>query len=74
MFKINTWYALAAIIVIVLLYLYISTYHKGRKGLVAIFTNALLQLNRSLMVYLQQTRKSRGSQEWRPQWFYLYLP
>ena len=66
MFKINTWYALAAIIFIGLLYLYISTYHKGRKGLVAIFTNSLLQLSRNLMVYLQQSRKSRGSQEWRP--------
>lgn len=66
MFKINTWYALAAIVMIALLYLYISAYHKGRKGLVAIFTNTLLQLNRSLQVYLQQSRKSRGSQEWRP--------
>jgi amino acid transporter len=66
MFKINTWYALAAIILIVLLYIYISSYHKGRKGLVSIFTNALLQLNRSLQVFLQQSRKSRGSMEWRP--------
>lgn len=66
MFKINTWFALAAIILIVVLYLYISTYHKSRKGLVAIFTNALLQLSRSLQVYLQQSRKSRGSKEWRP--------
>jgi len=66
MFKINTWYALAALAVMILLYIYISQYHKGRKGLVSIFSNALLQLNRSLQVYLQQTRKSRASQEWRP--------
>ncbi len=66
MFKINTWFALAAIGIMVLLYLYINNYHKNRKGLVSIFTNALFQLNRSLQVYLQQTRKSRGTKEWRP--------
>jgi hypothetical protein len=66
MFKINAWFALAAIAIMVLLYLYINNYHKHRKGLVSIFTNALFQLNRSLQVYLQQTRKSRGNKEGRP--------
>jgi amino acid transporter len=66
MFKINSLFALAAIIVMVLLYLFINNYHKTRKGLESIFTNALFQLNRSLQVYLQQTRKSRGNSEWRP--------
>jgi len=66
MFKIDTWFALAAIVIIVLLYLSINNFHKSRKGLVSIFTNALFQLNRSLQVYLQQTRKSRGDKEWRP--------
>jgi amino acid transporter len=66
MFKIDTWFALASIVIMTLLYLYINSYHKTRKGLVSIFTNALFQLNRSLQVYLQQTRKSRGTKEWRP--------
>ncbi|MEX0982749.1 MAG: amino acid permease [Bacteroidales bacterium] len=66
MFKINSLYALIAIILIVLLYIYISNYHRTRKGLVSIFTNALMQLNRTLQVYLQQSRKSRTSKEWRP--------
>lgn len=66
MFRINPWYALAAIVLIVLLYVFISNYHKHRKGLVSIFTNALMQMNRALQVYLQQSRKSRGSKEWRP--------
>jgi amino acid transporter len=66
MFKINILFALAAIAIMVLLYLYINHYHKDRKGLVSIFTNALFQLNRSLQVYLQQTSKSRVSREWRP--------
>jgi amino acid transporter len=66
MFKINSLYAFIAILLIILLYVYISRYHKNRKGLVSIFTNALMQLNRSLQVYLQQSRKSRAAKEWRP--------
>lgn len=66
MFKINTLFAITAIVIMVLLYLYINSYHKNRKGLESIFTNALFQLNRRLHVYLQQTRKSRGNNEWRP--------
>jgi len=66
MFKINTWFALAAYALMILLYLLVNYFHRDRKGMVSIFTNALFQLNRSLQVYLQQTRKSRGSKEWRP--------
>jgi len=65
MFKINPAYAIASFAMMVLLYLYISNYHKKRKGLASIFMNAIFQLNRSLQVYLQQTRKAR-KQEWRP--------
>ena len=66
MFKIDTLFALAAIIIMVLLYLYINNFHKSRKGLVSIFTNALFQLNRSMQVYLQQSRQARANKEWRP--------
>jgi len=66
MFRINPIYAIASFALMVLLYLYISNYHKKRKGLAAIFMNSLFQLNRSLQVYLQQTRKARNIQEWRP--------
>jgi len=66
MFKIDTLFAMAAIVMMVLLYLYINHYHKHRKGLVSIFTNALFQVNRSLQVYLQQSRQARSGNEWRP--------
>jgi hypothetical protein len=66
MFKINTGFALGAYLIMTLLYLYINNYHKDRKGLVSIFTNALFQLNRNLHVYVQKTRKSRTKEEWRP--------
>ncbi len=66
MFKINGLFAVLAIVIMALLYLYVNRAHRNRKGLVSIFTNALFQLNRSLQVYLQQTRKSGSSSDWRP--------
>lgn len=66
MFKINFFYALAAIILMFIIYLITNIVHKNRKGLEAIFTNALFQVNRNLQVYLQKTSKSRNNREWRP--------
>jgi len=65
MFKINTGYALLAIILMTLTYLYINFYHKGRNGLASIFLNALYQLNRNVNVFLQKAGKKR-EKEWRP--------
>ena len=66
MFKINTLYALAAIILITLIYIYIHNYHRKRQGLEAIFANALFQINRNLQVYLQKKGGRKLSKEWRP--------
>ena len=57
MFKINSTYALAAIVLMTLIYLYINYYHKTRKGLEAIFANTIFQLNRNLQVYIQKSRE-----------------
>ncbi len=66
MFQISTPYAIAAIVIMIILYLYINSYHKERKGLVAIFINTLFQLNRNLQVYLQKAKSRKSGQEWRP--------
>ncbi len=66
MFKINTVYAIAAIVLMTLLYTIINSYHKNRKGLVSIFANAIFQLNRNLQVYLQKKNSTRAAPEWRP--------
>jgi len=66
MFKINTPYALTAYVIMIVIYLTINYYHKNRKGLEAIFTNSIFQMSRNLQVYLQKSRKSRTSPEWRP--------
>ncbi|MCD6346441.1 MAG: amino acid permease [Bacteroidales bacterium] len=66
MFKINTIYALAAIVLMMLIYLYLNHYHKNRQGLSSIFMNSLFQLNRNLQVFLQKKGKKQREQEWRP--------
>jgi amino acid transporter len=66
MFKIDIFYALAAIITIGILYLYINSVHKQRRGMEDIFKGAFFQLNRRLQVYVQKNHKSRKKMEWRP--------
>lgn len=66
MFKISTPYAMLAILVMSLIYLYINYYHKHRKGFASIFANSLFQLNRNLQILLQKRRKLLTHKEWRP--------
>ena len=66
MFKINAPYAIAAIILLIGIYLLISRYHKDRKGVENIFSNAILQVNRGLQVYLQKKGKTAKIRKWRP--------
>ncbi len=65
MFKINSLYAFAAVLVMTLIYLFINRYHKHRQGLESIFINSLYQLNRNMQVFLQKSGK-RKMREWRP--------
>jgi len=66
MFKIDTVYALVALGSMALIYFVVDYYHKDRKGLEIIFTNAIFQLNRAMQVFLQKSRKRSSFKEWRP--------
>ncbi|MCU4176645.1 amino acid permease [Carboxylicivirga sp. N1Y90] len=66
MFQINAMYTIMAYAFITLLYIYINSYHKNRKGFEAIFKEAIFQLNRKLQVYMQQKRSKYEKNEWRP--------
>jgi len=66
MFRINTLYAITAIILIVMIYSYINHYHKNRKGLESLFANTLFQINRNLQVFLQKSESKKKEKEWRP--------
>ncbi len=66
MFKINTGYALAAIIIMTLIYLIISYAHKERGGLQNIFQGAMFQLSRNIQVFIQKSKKAATESKWRP--------
>ncbi|HAY88096.1 MAG TPA: amino acid permease [Bacteroidetes bacterium] len=64
MFKINTAYAIAAIILMTLIYLVLSTYQK-KGDMAAIFSGVIFQISRNLQVFLQK-RKATSDDAWRP--------
>ncbi len=66
MFKINTIYAVSALSLITLLYIYIQSYHRKRQGLEAIFANSMFQINRNIQLYLQKKGSRKLINEWRP--------
>jgi amino acid transporter len=66
MFKISAPYAILAIIMLVLLYSLMSYFHKDRRGLQSIFSNAIYQFSRNIQIYLQKRRFAGGKINWRP--------
>lgn len=66
MFKINTVYALAALTLMVVLYLYISAKSDTKKGMASIFQGVIQQFSRTIQVFLQKTEKDSKIEDWRP--------
>ncbi len=66
MFKINTPYALAAILLMLLLYVYISSKSGTSTGMAKIFQGVIKQLSRRLQVFLQKAEKQSAEEDWRP--------
>ena len=67
MFKISNFtYTISAIIIMAILYIFISYTHKSRQGLQAIFEGAFFQLSRKIQIYLQKTKRASEQQKWRP--------
>jgi amino acid transporter len=66
MFKINTTYAFISFILLILVYIYINTLHKNRRGLSSIFVNTVFQLNRKMQLFVQKKADSKMFTDWRP--------
>ncbi len=66
MFKINTVYAMAAILVMVLLYFYITYRGDNKKGMAKIFQGVMYQFSRKMQVFLQKSEKETAEEYWRP--------
>ncbi len=66
MFKINTFYAVAAIFLMVIIYFYITYNNENKKGMATIFQGVIQQFSRQMQVFLQKTEKETTTQHWRP--------
>lgn len=66
MFKINTFYALLAFVLLLLVYAYVNFQHKNRRGLSSIFVNTVFQLNRKMQLFVQAKSSSETFTDWRP--------
>ena len=66
MFKINTTYAFSAIVLMTLIYFYISIKSNTEKGMAAIFQGVIYQFSRTMQVFLQKTEKEKALESWRP--------
>jgi solute carrier family 12 sodium/potassium/chloride transporter 2 len=64
MFKINTAYAIAAIVLMTIIYLVLSSYQK-KGDMAVIFSGVIFQVSRNLQVFLQK-RKVNSDDAWRP--------
>ncbi len=66
MFKMNPTYAIAAIILMGLIYTLVSHIHKDRGGMSSIFQAAVFQLSRHIQVFNQKAKKASVENKWRP--------
>jgi amino acid transporter len=66
MFKINATYAFAAIVLMILIYLYITLKSNTKKGMATIFQGVIYQFSRTMQVFLQKTEKENVLESWRP--------
>lgn len=66
MFKMNSFYAVLALVVMGLIYFYLSSKNKDKKGLVNLFRGVVFQLSRQLQVFLQRADKEEIDHHWRP--------
>ena len=65
MFFMNAAYALLAIVLILVLFVWIAYYNQEKRNLAVIFQGVIFQLSRQMQVFLQKTEKEQ-SQSWRP--------
>jgi amino acid transporter len=66
MFKMNPFYAVLAILLMLGLYYYISSKNDKKAGISAIFQGVMFQFSRTVQVFLQKSEKDKQNETWRP--------
>ncbi len=66
MFKMNTPYALLSLLIMGLIYSWVTTYRKERRGLVNLFKGVIFQLSRRFQIVAQRADREESTDHWRP--------
>lgn len=66
MFKMNTLYAILSLMVMAIIYTYISAKNKESKGLGNLFKGVGFQLSRQLQIFMQRIDPEDKEENWRP--------
>jgi hypothetical protein len=66
MFKMNATYALASVIFMALIYIYISKYNTSKGGIIKLFKGVLFQLSRQLQIFVRRKEYNSDDDNWRP--------
>lgn len=66
MFKMNTGYAVLALLIMGAIYYYISVNKKEFRGLEKLFRGVIFQVSRSLQIFVQRADKEDPEKYWRP--------
>ncbi|MCB9360943.1 MAG: amino acid permease [Flavobacteriales bacterium] len=66
MFKMDFTYALLSTIIMVLIYIWVSSINKDKKGIQKLFKGVLFQLSRQFQIFIQKKDTDAEDPEWRP--------
>lgn len=66
MFKMNTSYAIFSVLIMAIIYMYISKQKGEKEGFANLFRGVLFQLSRQFQVLAQRTKRDDTNQNWRP--------
>ena len=66
MFKMNTAYALLSLVIMALIYIFISSQKTEKLGLGNLFRGVVFQASRQLQVFMQRADKETDENSWRP--------
>ena len=66
MFKMNLVYAVGAIVLMVLIYIWISSVNKEKSSVANLFKGVIFQISRSMQLFLQRREVKDDDDNWRP--------
>ncbi len=66
MFKMNMPYAILSLVIMALIYIWVTSYRKEKKGLEKLFRGVIFQLSRQIQILAQRANKEDTDKNWRP--------